>query len=433
MCHELLKLSSLKPNNGEKTDPAHPAIYPTGVAPASLKPNERKIYDLVVKRFMATFAKAAIRETMEVILDVKQELFETKGTRTVEENWHLFYKPYVKLEEVTLPEMKEADKIKITEIKKLDKETQPPKRYNQSSIIKELEKRNLGTKATRADILDRLFQRGYLEGVQITVTQIGIQTTEILEKYAPTIVDDQLTADFETEMDKIREGKEKPEKVLERAKELLIKLLTDFKKKEKQIGKDIIQSVRNTQDQTNYVGKCPRCENGKLMMRRGKFGAFIACNEYPKCEATFKLPTHGIVKRSEKLCESCQYPMISVLMHRMKKEMCINPNCPTKTSSAEMKEIKKIEQNKSDRNCPKCGSNLIVRSSMYGRFLGCSGYPKCKHVEKIAPDAPPAPGEATPEKPIITINIPGESNPVAEPKAAKPVKAKVVKKIAKKK
>ncbi|MEK6938238.1 MAG: DNA topoisomerase I [Nanoarchaeota archaeon] len=402
MCKELLKLPQLKPNNGSKTDPAHPAIYPTGLAPGGLKNNEKRIYDLIVKRFMATFSKAAIRETMEVSLDVKQELFITKGTRTVEENWHVFYKPYVKLEEVTLPEMKEGDAVKIKEIKKVDKETQPPKRFNQSSIIKELEKRNLGTKATRADILERLFQRGYVEGVQITVTQIGMQTSEILEKYAPTIVDEQLTADFEEDMEEIREGKEKPEKVLDRAKEILIKLLADFKKKEKLIGKEIIQSVRDTQDITNYIGKCPTCAEGKLMQRRGKFGAFVACDQYPKCSTTFKLP-HGLIKSSDKLCENCKYPMINIISGRRKQEICLNPKCPTKTSKEDQKEINKIEANKVDRTCPKCGKPMAVRSSVYGQFLGCSGYPACKQIEKISN------GEnVVPAAPKITINIPGE-------------------------
>ena len=108
---ELLKLKEIKPNNGKKTDPAHPAIYPTGLAPGNLKPKEQKVYDLIVKRFMATFAKPAIRETMEVIIDVKKELFIAKGTRTIEENWHVYYKPYLKVEEVTLPNLKESDKI----------------------------------------------------------------------------------------------------------------------------------------------------------------------------------------------------------------------------------------------------------------------------------------------------------------------------------
>lgn len=388
LCQALLKLPALRPNNGEKTDPAHPAIYPTGIAPGNLKSNERRIYDLVVKRFMATFAKAAIRETMEVTLDVKQELFIAKGTRTIEENWHVFYKPYIKLEEISLPDMKENESVRIKEIKKMDKETQPPKRYNQSSIIKELEKRNLGTKATRADILERLFSRGYIEGVQITASKLGIETITILEKYAPAIVDEQLTADFESSMDKIREGAEKQEKVLGKAREFLTGLLADFKKKEKQIGADIIKSISATRDVQNYVGKCPTCETGRLMMKRGKFGAFIACDQYPKCTTTFKLPHFGIVKNSDKICESCKFPMILILMKRRKQEVCINPNCPSKTSKEEQKEIKKIEFSKVERKCPKCGKDLVIRSSMYGKFLGCSGYPNCKHIEKITNTAP---------------------------------------------
>ncbi len=387
LCKELLKLPALRPNNGEKNDPAHPAIYPTGVVPSGLKPNEHKLYDLIVKRFMATFGRAAVRETLEVTLDVKQELFITKGTRTTEENWHVFYKPYVKLEEITLPNMKEKEKVTIKEIKKVDKETQPPKRYNQASIIKELEKRNLGTKATRADILERLFHRGYVRGVQIKATKLGVETIAILEKHAPMIVDEQLTADFEMEMDKIREGKEKQEKVLDRAKVILTKLLADFKKKEKEVGGDIIRSLRETQDEQNFVGKCPSCDTGRLMMKRGKFGAFIACDQYPNCATTFKLPSAGTVKNSDKVCESCKHPLIMVLMKRRKQEVCINPKCPAKTSKEEQKEIKKIEQNKVERTCPKCGKELVLRSSVYGRFLGCSGFPKCRHIEKIAQTA----------------------------------------------
>ncbi|MEK6900727.1 MAG: DNA topoisomerase, partial [Nanoarchaeota archaeon] len=215
LCKTLLALKELRPNNGKKTDPAHPAIYPTGIVPHTLKPREQKVYDLIVRRFLATFAQPAIRETMEVTLDVKKEPFLAKGTRTIEENWHIYYKPYLHVEEVTLPNLKENDVVNIKKMEKQDKETQPPNRYNPSSLIKELEKRNLGTKATRADILDRLFQRGYIEGTQIKVTKFGMETIRILEKYAPTIVDEKLTAHFEEDMDQIREGKEKQENVLE--------------------------------------------------------------------------------------------------------------------------------------------------------------------------------------------------------------------------
>lgn len=383
---ELLKQKELQPNNGKKTDPAHPAIYPTGLAPKALKPNQRKVYDLIVKRFMSTFAAPALRETMEVAFDVKDEAFIAKGTRTIEENWHVFYKPYLKLEEVTLPNLQEKDAVSVTEIKKLEKETQPPNRYNQSSIIKELEKRNLGTKATRADILDRLFKRGYIEGIQITVTKLGMETIAVLEKYAPSIIDEKLTAEFEDEMEKIRDGKEKPEKVLDRAKRVLLQLLSDFQKKEKTIGKEILASVRETLDEQNFIGTCPQCREGRLMLRRGKFGRFIACDKYPDCNNTFKIPQKGLVKNTDKLCPHDQYPLVQVIMKgRRPQEICIKPDCKSKVSEAAAKAIDKIEHQKKERKCPKCGKPLVLRKSFYGEFYGCSGYPACRHTENFDP------------------------------------------------
>lgn len=381
LANAVLKFPKLQPNNGKKTDPAHPAIYPTGHAPKSLKPREQKVYDLIVKRFLATFAEAALRETMEVQLDVKGEIFIAKGTRTLKENWHRFYQPYVKVDEVKLPDMKQGEKVDIKKIDNIQKETQPPSRFNQSSIIKELEKRNLGTKATRADILDRLFQRGYIEGVQITVTKLGIETIAILEKYAPVIVDEQLTATFEEDMEKIREGKEKQEKVLMEAKNVLSKLCADFKKKEKLVGKEILQSLVETRDEQNYIGKCLKCQEGKLTMRRGKFGRFIACDKYPECTTTFKAPAFGLIRSTDKICEHCQHPIVLITQKRRKQEVCINGNCPGKTTAEEKKEI--IKGEKSGKVCPKCNKDLVLRKSMYGQFWGCSGYPACKHTEKL--------------------------------------------------
>lgn len=377
MCNRLLELSQLKPNNGKKTDPAHPAIYPTGHIPKTLKPQEKKVYDLIVKRFMATFGEAALRETMNVNLEINGESFIAKGTRTLEENWHVFYKPYVKLDEIALPDMKEGEVVKIKKIDKVDKETQPPKRFNQSSIIRELEKRNLGTKATRADILDRLFQRGYVEGVQITVTKLGMETIVILEKYAPEIIDEKLTADFEEEMEKIREGKHKQEAVLEKAKKFLIKLLADFKKKEKVIGKEILKSVRETQEIQNYMGKCLKCKEGKLVIKRGKFGRFIACDKYPDCKVTFKIPQMGLVKLAEKECELCKFPRIQVIQKGKRPHVfCINPECKSKIHALK-KDIK------SQKKCPNCGKEMVLRKSFYGEFWGCSGFPSCKTIVNV--------------------------------------------------
>ncbi|MBT3835621.1 DNA topoisomerase I [Candidatus Woesearchaeota archaeon] len=412
LCNELLK-GELKPNDGKKTDPAHPAIYPTGLAPGELKPREQKIYDLIVKRFMATFAKPAVRETMEVFLDVNKEVFITKGTRTIEENWHVFYKPYVRLEEVSLPDMKENDLVDIKSIKKVKKETQPPKRYNQSSIIKELEKRNLGTKATRADILDRLFIRGYVEGVKILVTKLGMETISILEKFAPTIVDEKLTADFEEDMQQIREGKQEQEKVLEKAKKTLTVLLTDFKKKEKEIGKEILASVRETQDIQNFMGRCPKCKEGSLMIRRGKFGRFVGCGKYPDCKTIINIPKTGVVKFTGKMDDETGWPIASIGTGRKKQDVILQPadkNAPV--------EKKYPEQ---DMTCPTCNvGKMVLRKSYYGEFLGCNNYPKCQTLMNIKD------GKVDTEKPIV--RKPAEKKAKKKVAKKKPAKKKAVKK-----
>ena len=418
LCHELLK-GELNPNNGKKTDPAHPAIYPTGLVPRELKPREFKIYDLIVKRFMATFAKPAVRETMEVTLDVNKEIFITKGTRTIEENWHVYYKPYVKLEEIALPDMKEHDSVDIKSIKKVKKDTQPPNRYNQSSIIKELEKRNLGTKATRADILDRLFIRGYVEGVQITVTKLGMETIGVLEKFAPTIVDEKLTADFEEDMEKIREGKQKQEIVLEKAKKTLTILLTDFKKKEKEIGVEILSSLRETQDDQNFMGTCPRCKEGRLMIRRGKFGRFVGCDKYPDCKTIMNIPNTGFAKFTGKMDEASGWPIVTLGTGRKKQDVVLQP---TDEKKDEPVEKKYPEQ---DMICPTCNvGKMVLRKSYYGEFLGCNNYPKCQTLMNIKD------GKVDVEKPIV--KKPVEKKAVAKKTADKKVVAKK-KPVAKKK
>ncbi len=382
-CEEISK-TKLVPNNGKKKDSAHPAIYPTGHVPKALTDRQKKVYDLIVKRFLSTFAEAAERESMNVNLDVKEEIFVAKGIRTVKPGWHKYYVPYVKAEDNELPKLEKGEKIKIKKINKLDKETQPPNRFNQSSIIKELEKRNLGTKATRADILDRLFKRGYVDGVQITVTKFGMETMVILEKYAPIIVDEELTRTFEEEMDLIREGKHTEEKVLEKAKKVLTRLLNAFKKQEKAIGKELLKAVQEQREIESKIGACPKCKEGTLIMKRGKYGMFIACDKYPDCDATFKIPSNALVKNSEKICDICNYPKVVVIRKGIRpQESCINPDCPSKINEEDQKLLKQFESGKLTRNCLKCGKQLILRKSFYNVFLGCPNFPKCRHMENL--------------------------------------------------
>lgn len=372
--NELLKKPSLKPNNGDKKDPAHPAIYPTGIPPKALKDKEKKIYELVVRRFLATFGEAAVKETVTYIIECAKENFITKGTVTKYKGWLEYYGIFGKQKEEELPPTFKGEEVKNKKITKLDKMTTPPKRYTEASIIKELEKRNLGTKATRASIVDTLFQRHYLEGKQIKATELGLKVETILEKYVPKITDEAMTRHFEEEMDRIREGTKKPELVLEEAKKVIVEVIKDFMGKESSLGDSLKQTFAETRDKAETLGNCPNCKEGMLKMRKGKFGRFIACDKYPECKTTFSLPSSGFVKKSEKVCEHCNHIMILMIMNKRPQEVCINPNCPAKKSKNEVVEKK----------CPKCGKGtLVLRKSVFGQFLGCNQYPKCKHTEKI--------------------------------------------------
>ena len=382
----LLSRKTLKPNDGKKTDPAHPAIYPTGNEPKEMNEREQKVYDLIVKRFMATFSEPALRETMTVYVNCKDEIFIAKGTRTVEKGWHVFYEPYVKIEEEELPSANKDDKVDVKKIYLHDKETLPPKRFTPASIIKELEKRNLGTKATRSDIVDRLFQRGYVDGKSIEATNLGIKTVETLEKHCPKIVDEELTKHFEEEMEDIRQGKRKSENVLKEAKSAIESIIKDFKKYEKDIGKALLAATIETRDALSDLGQCPKCKTGQLHLRRGKFGAFAACNKYPKCKTTFSLPSNALIKPAQKLCETCNYPMVLAIKRgKRPMELCLNKECPSKHLEGEAgKEAKDIAKGKVEKECPQCkDGKIILRKSIYGAFLGCSKYPKCKYTEKL--------------------------------------------------
>lgn len=379
---EAVLKTKLKPNNGKKKDPAHPAIYPTGYVPDELKDRERKIYDLIVKRFFATFGSAAIRESMTVTIDCEKEDFLTKGTRTVEANWHLLYHPYVNLKEDILPKLETKEQINVNKLNLLKKQTTPPKRYTQSSIITELEKRGLGTKATRADIVENLFKRGYIEGNSITATELGIRTSDALVKAMPEIVDEELTRNFEEELEEIREKTKTQEQILNHAKEELIKTLTKFKSKEKELGKTLIQSHREDQDNKNNLGECPKCKKGTLRVIFSKKTKkrFVGCSGYPDCDNIFPLPQVGVITPTEEVCVDCHVPLIKLKSKKSEQTVCFNPNCPSRKA-----EMKAAEGNKEEgKVCPKCKEGkLVLRNGVYGAFFGCSNYPKCKFTEPV--------------------------------------------------
>ncbi|HIH38148.1 DNA topoisomerase I [Candidatus Woesearchaeota archaeon] len=384
LCKTLLAKPTLTPHNGKKTDPAHPAIYPTGITP-KLEKKEEKVYDLIVRRFLATFGENAKRETVTMTIDVNGELFIAKGQRTTFKGWHELYGPYANMKEEELPPAEQGDKVTIKKISMHDKETKPPARYTPASIIKELEKRGLGTKATRAQIVDTLFQRGYVHGTSIEATNLGINVVDTLEKHVPKILDEALTRHFEEEMEEIREKTKKQDEVLGEAKEVITDILKGFKKEEGDIGAELAQAHIDTQNELSTIGKCYKCNDGDLQIRRGKFGGFIACSKYPDCDVTISLPS-GLIKPAGKECKECSFPMVTVIRKgKRPQEVCVNKECPSKKIEGSAgAEALKVASGDIEKPCPKCTEGkLVLRKSIYGQFYGCSRFPKCRHTERI--------------------------------------------------
>ena len=387
----LLDKTSLSPNEGDKEDPAHPAIFPTGQLPGSLRPREEKVYDLIVKRFLATFGDDATRETNTVSIVIAGERFVTRGTRTVERGWHALYAPYVDLKEEELPGFKERERVPYERLHALRKETQPPRRYTPSSLVNELEKRGLGTKATRADIIEALARRNYVKGHKsFEATELGLKICEILEKAAPEIVDEALTRHFEEELDQIRSDEKTGDDVLGEAKTELTRLLTKFRKTEERTGNGLLEARRIERDITSSLFPCPVCKEGtlRIMFSKKTKRRFIGCDKYPDCKTIFGMPQFGLVQKSEKPCDACGWLLLSVIRKQKGQSYeCINPQCP-KLLSQQEEQAKLAKKAGLGNTCATCGQGkLVLKSGRYGMFLSCDRYPECKTIVNIPKNA----------------------------------------------
>ncbi len=333
---ELLSFEKLVPKEGEKEDPAHPAVYPTGNLPERrLDDSERKLWDLIVKRFITVFGEPAVKQSIKVEIYVSSHSFFLFGRRILKEGWIRFYKPYVRSNEILLPDLREGEKVNAKKVICEDKFTKPPSRYNPGSLLKKMDKEEIGTKATRADIIQTLYDRKYIIEESIKVTELGQNITDILQEYAPTVVSVKLTRDFEEKMQLIQHNEEKRENVLAEAINRLKPVLEELKSKEEEIGETLNEAVRQARLHERIIGNCPTCETGKLMIlhsrKTGK--RFIGCTNYFKsgCKTSFPLPQLGTVKPTGKTCNICSWPTVTVFRKGKRPwRLCINPACPKK-------------------------------------------------------------------------------------------------------
>jgi DNA topoisomerase-1 len=336
LASKLLKKEELKPREGAKEDPAHPAVYPTGNLPEKpLAAPEKRVWDLIVRRFMAVFGEEALNESLKVRLDVNGHSFFLRGRRILKEGWMEYYKPYVRVEEVLLPRIEEGDKVQLRRVIREDKFTCPQSRYNPSSLLKKMEELGIGTKATRADIIQTLYNRGYVRDERIVVTELGFDVIDVLGRYAPMVTSAKLTQELERKMEQIQNNNMKRETVLAEVVEQLKPQLEQFKENEEPIGEALTKATKRARTQELIVGKCPNCGTGNLMIiySRKTRKRFIGCSNYFKgiCKTSFPLPQRGTVKPTGNNCKACGWPQVLVwLRGRRPWRLCFNPDCSLK-------------------------------------------------------------------------------------------------------
>ncbi len=237
----LLQKAYLKPNNGSKDD-VHPAIHPTGVIPDYLNNKEKLIYDLVVRRFISTFYDPAI--IYKIYVNTKEDFFyeyyKIKFKGWLDVYWNIYRDNFLDLE------FNIGEKLLVDKVNVLKKKTSPPFRYNRASLIKKMEELNLGTKSTRADIVEILFKRKYIEGRSIKITNLGKKIIEIFEKYYPDILDLSLTRKMEEDLERLEKNPDitLKDKIIEENKEIIKDISKVIKENEKKIGEELYNFIK---------------------------------------------------------------------------------------------------------------------------------------------------------------------------------------------
>lgn len=305
-------------NTAKNAQEAHEAIRPSHVEvtdAGDLDVREKKLYELIWKRAVATQAAAARMESTTIYFSNKNGLFESKGVRMLFDGFLKITKE--KHEDQILPALKEGQKVASTKIWEIESKTNPPPRYSDASLVQSLEKQGIGRPSTYAPIISTIQLRQYVEKDEgrFKPTVLGLATDEFLVKNFPDILSLPFTAEMELELDKVSLGKT-PWK----------KMMAKFWKKFEKDLKSADKGAERVKVETEKLGeKCPTCGEGELVIRLGRFGKFISCDRFPECKFTR------------------QYKEAAGFL------------------------------------CPECGSEGVIKRTKTGRsFYGCSKYPECK-------------------------------------------------------
>jgi len=317
------------PIRGKKMTTDHPPIHPVGV-PTNIKlnPDQQKIYELVCRRFLATLAKDAISESVNVSIDISGEEFLASGYKIIEPNWKNIY-TYFKEKRKPLPDLIEGEKVDIMKIDLKEDKTKPPKRYTQGSLITKMEQLSLGTKSTRHEIINKLYQRKYITLSPLAPTPIAIAVIDALEDC--DVVKPKMTATLENDMDLISEGKKTLDETVSESRQMLSSVMSTLEKE-----KDKIRvNIKKAQMKQNTVGKCNKCGKPMIIRVSKRNKRFVGCTGFPDCKNTFSLPQKGNIIVTEKLCEGCGSPIVKIKSKGKRAwKLCINNECPANKPSS---------------------------------------------------------------------------------------------------
>jgi len=325
---------------------AHEAIRPTSAlrtpknVAAFLTPFQLKVYTLVWERFVASQMAAARVDLTKVKIECGPYFFDLEGQVLKFDGYRKVIGSAKK--ENALPPLVQGERIDGRKFEIEGKETQPPDRYSEAGLIKAMEKFGIGRPSTYAPTINTLLSRKYVnrEKKILAPDPLGIFIIDFLVQQFPEVVNLEFTAQMEKKLDKVAEGKEDWRKVLS-------DFYKPFAKAMDQAEKSLVVSKE----------VCPKCE-GKLLLKKGKYGAFWSCENYPKCRYSKNM---------------------------LEKETFGEPKYTpgNKTDGAAGKSA--LEEIKIEEKCPKCGGNLTLRQSRFGKFLGCATYPKCKFTKQYKP------------------------------------------------
>lgn len=362
---------------------AHEAIRPTNPtrSEAGRNADEKKLYALIYARALASqMADAQLMRT-QVVANVADDPipdFSVNGSRIIFYGW-LKADPDANQNDVILPKFAKGDTLTLDELRKIEKETQPPGRYTEAGLVKELEKRGIGRPSTYASIIKTIQDRGYVdkEGKTLFPTDTGEVVSSFLEKHFTNYISDTFTAEMEDTLDTIAEGKKKYEKTLS-------EFYRPFTKAVK--SKEDIEKLTTLGDAPEEF-TCPECGSG-MVIKLGKTGKFMSCNRFPDCTGSRTIEGKEIQPPKEigQMCPKCGEKHGGKLVQK-EGRYGVFISC---SRYPKCKFVKEDEEEAAKKRtgvpCPECADGEITqRNGRFGEFFSCNNYPDCKYAINARP------------------------------------------------